>query len=287
MENEYPGMWQRWFKHQCVAVGWCGTWGFKLSGSTKGGQGWKRARKVLQEISVGDRILVQLRGHCVGRIGEVTGKSIGDGDWEPLVPKSSDLPDGEMGRRIYARWDLTIGPDDRDMVVLLPEDARLTLGELRPTISEVRSIGIRKIVQVMNDPANWVGLLTHFDYESALSGYIASYPHRLEDGLLPHPNQKVREKVFEDASRLDVLLIDRDEVPVIVECKQWQPSVGDIEQLRHYMKRLRTETGVQPRGILVHGGARKLRRDVQKAIAKAPGIEVIQYRLEVNFAPCV
>jgi hypothetical protein len=35
---------------------------------------------------------------------------------------------------------------------------------------------------------------THFDYESALQGYIAAYPHELEDGLLPYPDIKIREK---------------------------------------------------------------------------------------------
>src|SRR6266702_2400544 len=30
MEPSYPGMWQRWFKHQCVAVGWYSGWGFTL-----------------------------------------------------------------------------------------------------------------------------------------------------------------------------------------------------------------------------------------------------------------
>jgi hypothetical protein len=58
----------------------------------------------------------------------------------------------------------------------------------------------------MNDPTNWVGLLSHFKYEKALSDYIAAYPHHLEDGLVPYPNAKVREKVFTDRKRLDVLL---------------------------------------------------------------------------------
>src|SRR5258708_11696625 len=36
---------------------------------------------------------------------------------EALVPASRDLPSGEMGRRLLVRWDLTVGPDSRDMVV--------------------------------------------------------------------------------------------------------------------------------------------------------------------------
>lgn len=286
-EEKYPGMWQRWFKNQCVGVGWPGSSGFKLTGETKGDQRWKRARKALQEIVIGDLIIVALRGHRVGRIGEVTGKAIGDGDWNPLVPKSKEQPKGEMGRRIYVRWDLTIGPDDREMVVQLPENDRMNPGELRPAICKIGSKSLNDLKKAMNNPENWIGLFTHFDYERALSGYIAAYPHRLEDGLLPHPDKKVREKVFSDATRLDVLLIDRNEVPVIVECKQHQPSRQDIEQLQGYMTRFREETGMKPRGILVHGGARKLNKEVQKARGLVPSIEIVQYRLEVDFAPCV
>src|SRR5207249_830452 len=99
--------------------------------------------------------------------------------WDPLVPRSRDLPTGEMGRRILVRWDLIVGPDSRDMVVALPPKLQLTSGELRPTITQVRSRSIKELTEVMNDPSNSVGLLTHFDYERALSGYIAAYPHQL------------------------------------------------------------------------------------------------------------
>lgn len=37
-------------------------------------------------------------------------------EWDPLVTRSRDLHDGEMGRGIFVRWDLTTGPD-RDAVV--------------------------------------------------------------------------------------------------------------------------------------------------------------------------
>jgi len=137
----------------------------------------------------------------------------------------------------------------------------------------------------MNDPANWVGLLSHFKYERALADYIAAYPHHLEDGLVPHPDAKIREKVFHDRKRLDVLLLDREERPVIVECKQGAPTVKNFAQLRHYMKSLQKETGqMDVRGILVHGGARNLHHRVVAAAAHAPVVEIVQYRLQVDFA---
>lgn len=283
LENTFPGMWQRWLRYQSVGIGWPPQRRYRLDGRISGRGGWSRARKALKEISIGDYIVVALRGHRIGRLGVVTDKTISDSEWDPLVPPSRDWPHGEMGRRILVRWDLSIGPDDRDLVVALPSNMQFTMGELRPTIAQIRSRSVNELKDIMNEPTNWVGLFTHFDYERALAGYIAAYPHRLEDGLLPHPNDKIRERIFDDKSRLDVLLMDRRNIPVIVECKQGGPTEDHIKQLRHYMKKLRRETGTNPRGILVHGGARKLAPELARHARKAPKIEMVQYNVEVDF----
>lgn len=286
LESDFPGMWQRWFKHQSVGIGWPPQDGFRLEGPTPGGRGWAVARTALNTIQAGDNIVVALRGHRVGRIGQVTGLQVADNQWNPLVNKSKDYPHGEMGRRILVRWDMTVGPDDRDMVVQLPEGSRLSSGELRPTISRINSISMDALVGAMNDASNWVGLLTHFDYERALSGYIAAYPHRLEDGLLPHPNERVRERIFSDRTRSDVLLEDREGRPVIVECKQGSPTKSNVDQLRSYMAHLKRETGADARGILVHGGSRKLAPSVAIEAQKQPSVEIVQYELAVAFSAC-
>jgi hypothetical protein len=272
-ENVYPGMWQRWFKNQCVAVGWAAAWGYKLSGPTEGGQGWSTARNAIQKMKVGDYVIVALRGNKVGRLGVITSKAIEDDEWDPLVPIGPGLPDGEMGRRILVRWDLTVGPDNQDLIVQLPVGKTFSIGELRPTVSRIRSIALDELRAEMNEPANWVSLLGNFKYERTLSDYIANYPNHLEDGLLPHPNSKIRERIFKDKRRLDVLLIDRQEKPVIIECKQNAPTDRDVRQLRHYMSLLMEEVGEMPRGILVHGAR------------KTPSVEIVNYRLEVHFKP--
>lgn len=284
MEDRYPGMWHRWYRHQCVAVGWYAKWGYALEGATKSDAGWYRARNILRRIAVGDQIVVALSGHRVGRVGAVTGLLVDDDHWDPLVPRSKREPDGEMGRRIQVRWDMTTGPEDRDWVVSLPEKTRFTAGELRPTIAEVRSVSLAQLCEVMNDRANWTGILASFSYEKALSDFIAAYPYRLEDGLAPHPSEKIRERVFGDGSRLDVLLLDRDDNPVVVECKQHAPTIDDLKQLRSYLKLLAEETGRVPRGILVHGGAAKLRADVAAAASAKPEVEIVRYQLDVDFA---
>ncbi len=287
MEDDFPGLWQQWYRHQCVAFGYALYWGAKLRGNTKDhwGGSWRRTRNQLLRVAVGDFVVAALKGNRVGRLGQITDIHVEDEEWNETVPKSKDSPVGEMGRRIHVRWDLTCGPDDRDLVIALPEDARFTNGELRPTLAEIRSQTVKQLRTAMNDPTNWVGLLSHFKYEKALSDYIAAYPHHLEDGFVPYPNAKVREKVFTDRTRLDVLLLDRKAKPVIVECKQGAPSPDNLKQLRAYMKLLQKETGRNDvRGILVHGGSRKLRADVVRAAAVAPRVEIVQYRLQVEFA---
>jgi hypothetical protein len=294
MEDSFPGMWQRWFVNQCVAVGWAGIWGYRLRGersavgwAAKRGQrsGWSLCRGLIDEIKPGDRVIVSLQGHRVGRIGEVTGKAIEDNQWDPLVPASKDKDDsdGQIGRRIFVRWEMETGPDDRKMVVALPEGARLKSGQIRPTIAKLPLRMLDRLRKAMKDPSNWVGLC-EFPYEKALSDYIGAYPHLLEDGLLPHPNKKVRERVFRDRSRLDVLLEDREKIAVIVECKQRQPSVDNVRQLQHYLKRFRREERQEARGILVHGGARKLREDVRRAARKKPLVELVQFSVGVDFS---
>jgi RecB family endonuclease NucS len=104
-----------------------------------------------------------------------------------------------------------------------------------------------------------------------------------------NPSREVREKVFSDGSRSDVLLIDRDEVPLIVECKQGPPTPEHVRQLTGYLNNLRKEAPTQkkPRGILVHGGARKLSKEVVDEIRRS-GFEMglLQYELSVGFSPC-
>ncbi len=282
-EDVYPGMWQQWFKHQCVAVGWAAMWGYCLGNDGKKERAWSVARKAINEMQIGDYIVVALKGNRVGRLGEITRKEIEDSQWNPLVPRGTGLKDGELGRRILVRWDLNIGPDNKDLVVQLPEKKRFSNGELRPTVSRIRSCTIEELKREMNDESNWVNLLGNFRYERALSDYIANYPNRLEDGLLPHPNSKIRERVFKDKKRIDVLLIDKESRPVIVECKQGSPTPSCIKQLRDYMCHFEKETELSARGILVHGGAAKLTSAAVSEARKSPPIEIVCYSLSLDF----
>ena len=282
MEEDHPGLWQRWYKNQCVAIGWGPYRGCKLREKAKNDRTWETYRKYLMEIAPEDYVVAALPDNRIGRIGVVTGKEVEDDQWNPLVPRSKKRPHGEIGRRIFVRWDLSVGPMNPDLVIKLPERIRFTGGDIRRTISKIKSRSIEEIMTAANDSSNWIGLFGEFGYEQALSDYIANYPHHLEENLTAFPDSKIRERVFRDRSRADVLLMDKGNVPVIVECKQNPPTEDDIEQLKKYMRHLYKEMGQKPRGILVHGGSPKLYKGV---LGKTRGsnIDIINYKLDIEF----
>lgn len=284
MEDKWPGLWRRYFQHQVVAVGGPPELGYTLHGKSKT-PGWSRVRNALRAILVGDKVVVQLNHNRVGRIGEVIRMEVSDNDWNPLVPRSRQERVGEMGRRIIMRWDLVNGPVDQDLVVQLPAKAQLSPGLVRPTICELPRKAYYGIAAAVSDQKNWVNISSHaFSLEKAISDFLGTYPHRLEDGLQPYPSMKVRERVFSDGTRSDVLLLDRDDNPVIVECKQNAPTIRDINQLRHYLQKAGKELGKKVRGVLVHAGAAKVLPQVKRYSRRRPRIEIVQYSVRVDFS---
>jgi hypothetical protein len=295
MEDAYPGIWQKWFKLGCVTDGHPPQQGFhtdrddedkKKVKRVKKDKGWARIRNALNAIEPGHKIVAKLPGNRIGRIGVVERND--SAKWKPLYPADRTDPDyedwseGYMGRRILVRWDSEHGPDSPDMVVQLPKGFSLGGGELHP----VNCKEAKDFEKEMDNQANWVGLFGGFAYESALSDFIAQYPHKLKDGLEPYPIERIREVILKDRKRLDVLL--RDEVgPVIVECKQGYPKVEHIKQLRRYIKdaEKKLSGGELARGILVHGGPRRVNSDVLFEAKKKPRIDLIRYSLDVNFEP--
>ena len=284
-EDEYPGMWRRWFRNQCVAVGYSSAFGFTLEGRSIA-KNWTETRRAIQDMEIGDYVVVSLPNKRVGRMGQITGKAIGDDEWNPLVPERIRPPHGEMGRRILVRWELMTGPESQDLIIQLPENGAFAAGnETLKAVSEIASMTVDRLREIMNDEQNWVSLSGKFSSEEAISDYIADYPHHLEDGLLPHPDRRVREYVFENGTRSDVLLIDNAGIPVIIECKQDAPWINAIDQLRGYMEQLQVETGEEVRGILVHGGAQKISNEVIAEAKKEPQVEIVNYSLKVDFRP--
>ncbi len=282
-DHKYPGLWQRWYKNQCAAVGWSSEWGFNLEGETKRLGGWLNTREHLRRMQIGDVVVVTLNDNRIARIGTITGMAVEDDHWEPTVPKSKSKPQGEMGRRIELRWDLTTGPDNRDVVVLLPQKIRFRGNVLRWTTAEINTPSLSQIKEAMGASENWVPISGTFAYERALSDYIGRFPSQLEEGLQGHTELKLREKVFGDKKRSDVLLIDGRNRTVVVECKQASPTIDDIKQLKHYMRLVDAITESRSRGILVHGGASRVDARVMAFAKSKPKVSVVNYRLGVTF----
>lgn len=286
MEDKHPGLWHTWFREQVAAIGWPQ---YSLRGPTKG-RGWARARRKLLKVRPGDRVVVQLKGNRVGRIGTVLRLAIEDKEWLPTVPPSVAVGEmGDMGRRIEVRWDLLTGPVAHEFVVELPRKSRMNPGIWRPTISELKKVDFQRIERAVRNEENWASLVPGFASERAMSEYISAYPHLLEDGLRLFPAHKARELGFADRSRLDVLLLDRDNQIVVVECKQGIPSIQHVEQLRGYMRNAKKlskglRVGGRIRGILVHGRARKLNPEVRDESHRAPAVELVQFSVSVTFA---
>jgi hypothetical protein len=284
MENEYPGLWRLWFKNQCVTDGHSPYDGKKwLMVGGKRDHDWIVTRNALQEIEPDHLIIVALPGRRIGRIGKVLSNKSKDEDWDPLYEGDSDWERGYMGRRITVHWELENAPDNPDQVIQLPE--RVNLG--RGTLHRVHD-NPDKFRKFIANPANWVDLAGLFGYEWALSDFIALYPNRLRDGLKAYPDaKKIREKIFKDRSRVDVLLRDENKngEPVIVECKRESPDVEAVRQLKHYINRLKDETDEKVSGILVHGGARTVDKKVWQEAKKSPHVEIFQYKLDVEFTP--
>ena len=290
MEDKFPGLWQTWFLHQTVAIGWP-TPQHSIDGRTDD-TSWAAARTAASQVKIGDRIIVQLNDSRVGRIGTVTEVKIGDEAWNPTVPIDKEHPYGEMGRRIDVRWDLQVGPVSPSAVARLPAEARFKGRALRSTIVRLNDQVAQKIASVLADEAIWTTVHSRFSTERAISEYINSFPHLLEDGLRPYPSVKTREFAFSDKRRSDVLLLDSKENLVIVECKQNSPNEADIDQLRHYMKMARKEilgprSKAQIRGILVHGGSRKVSEAVREHSTTNPKIELVRFAVDVDFASSV
>lgn len=290
MEKQWPGLWRKFFQNQAVAVGFPPIRGNRYGKAWKlhdsaGDAKWSRIRNCFNKITPGDKIVVQLENHCIGRIGEIVKLKIDDNHWQPLVRPSKRLPIGEMGRQILVRWDLSDAPLDPDVIIRLPRRAQLTSGKIRATLCSISKAVFAKIENAMHDKVNWDDLLPHrFSKEWAISDYLGTYPHRLEDGLHPYPDMKVREKIFRDKTRADVLLEDTAGKAVIVECKQNTPTTQDIKQLRHYMAEVARITGEKTRGILVHGGTEVLPKEVKRNIHIKPSVEVVHYKYSVEFS---
>lgn len=280
--GQNPGQWPFWFREQCCAVGWAPP-EFTLDGESTD-RGWTGARNALKKILPGDAIVATLPDNRIGRIGTVVELQIRDDQWNPIVKPNSKHHRGANGRRILVRWDLSLGPPDMNQVVVLPASARIPPALLRKTVQPLPAEMHPTLVAAMDDESNWASIIGQFRMERALSDYIALHPDRLEGGMITHPQLSTLEHAFEDHTRADVVLEDRERRTVVVECKQGSPTTDDVKQVHDYRARLmRGEPRLGPvRAMLVHGGSSRVPSAVAK-MAASSGVELVYHELSVLF----
>jgi hypothetical protein len=139
-EHRYPGLWQRWFQSQSVAVGWPPQVSFHLDGSGRTSLGWTIARNTLKRIKPGDHIFVILHGSRVARLGTGTDLAVQDSEWNPFIPPSRKNKYGEKGRRIHVRWHLDLGPDAKlDVQVQRPDKSNRLCNSPRSSVPLIGS----------------------------------------------------------------------------------------------------------------------------------------------------
>lgn len=280
--GQNPGQWPFWFREQCCAVGWPPP-EYSFDGPSPL-RAWSTVRNVLREMKSGDSIVATLPGNRIGRLGTVVSVRGGDHQWDPIVPRDSKRPYGENGRRVLVRWDLTVGPAAAHQVVLLPPGSRIPAYLLHGTARRL-PVGMLPVVRsAMLDEANWTSLVGRFSMEAALSDYIALHPERLETGMITHPSLSARELTFDDRTRADVILEDRERRTVVVECKQGTPSMQCVDQASRYRSRLAQaypHLG-DARVILVHGGSSRVNTEVANYSQKH-SVELVYHELQVSF----
>lgn len=292
--NHHPGQWHYWYREQCCAVGWHppnldgnghSGWEFNDFTPNVGGRDWATSRNALHRMQPGDYIIASMPGNKAGRAGEVTRVLAEDHQWNPIIKPRPGAPFGENGRRIEVRWDLTLGPEHWNQVVLLPESARWGSGAARGTVRRLDMALYEPICSAMADEYNWVSLASTFAMENALSDYIAANPSRLGAGLVAHPSINVREESFPDRTRADVVLQNAASEVVVVECKQGVPTTENIDQLLGYIRHLADKYPHEGkvRGILVHGVTRRVSDSVRR-YAKVHEVALVHHELSVAFA---
>jgi hypothetical protein len=154
-EPDAPGLWGRWRKYKCVAIGWPPR-RFHLYGPERK-KSWASARKRALEVKPGDIIIPFLKYHRFGTPGVVTRIRIEDKQWEPTVPEggySRNPGDPDLGRRIEVRW-LTRRVPPAGTIAAIPSRARKPRGEVRQAIERVRSDRYERFMRVIENPRNY------------------------------------------------------------------------------------------------------------------------------------
>ncbi len=120
-----------------------------------------------------------------------------------------------------------------------------------------------------------------FAFESHLRDSLAINLEKIEKGLSLYRNGDISGVEFSiDGGRIDILAIDRNGRPVVIELKLSQGRNKVLGQILYYMSWVDRNLGLgSSRGIII---ANEIYPELQLAVGRAPGVELAIYRMQFS-----
>lgn len=299
------GVWRRWYRENCVAVGWGPPiWSYEGGGEIT--PGWRFVRNRLMEIEPGDKVIPFLLKWRIGPIGTVREMAVADSDWNPTVKGGDYGEEPELGRRILVTWEVN-GMPPEGMVATVPAGQRPggRAPLARHTIEELPDEQFENLRSVLAAKENWSELGTlparnESDGETGesevpppppppaalsllerdLQKFLSRNLDTIERGLRPDPSYQLEEYTI-DVGRIDLLCKDARDNWVVVELKADWAGDDAVGQILGYMSWVRENlpNGANVRGILV---CKNTTGRVRAAIKWVPTLSIKRFAL--NFS---
>jgi hypothetical protein len=306
------GVWARWYREKCVAVGWPPP-NWNLDGPTES-FGWAYARNRLKEIRPGDKVIPFLLKWRIGPVGTVRALRVADAEWNQTVEKgiySLNIEEPELGRRLLVTWErIEMPPDGR--CALVPPDQRPPGPLAKHAIEQLPAETFQRLCSVLSNRSNWIDVLPtavsspggpsavvesqhETEIETAppppppaelallerdLQKFLSRNLGVIEKGLVPDPAYQL-EEYTSDVGRMDFLCKDAQNNWVVIELKADWAGDDAVGQILGYMSWVRDNlpNGPTVRGIIV---CKNTTGRVKAAIKLAPSLSIKRFSLNCS-----
>lgn len=120
-----------------------------------------------------------------------------------------------------------------------------------------------------------------FALELHLRDFLAKNLEKIERGLtLYRSNETIGVEFPVDGGRIDILAIDKNGKPVVIELKLSQGRNKVLGQILYYMSWIDRNLGLgNSRGVII---ANEIYPDLQLAASRAPGVELAVYKMQFS-----
>jgi hypothetical protein len=128
---------------------------------------------------------------------------------------------------------------------------------------------------------------TSFAYEEDLKNYLVSNLSIIEPGLHLYQDEKgvdgVEFPIDPNNKRVDILAVDRNGTPVVIELKVSRGYEKVIGQCLYYKNRVKKIINSERVRIIII--AREISQNLKTAIEDLPGVQLFEYKLSVRLEP--